>query len=78
MKIDWQPIETAPKDRPITVWPPTWSGYVTCAIWCENRYGRGRACGSYWRRFDAWTITQSRDCPPTHWAPIPEGPGSAE
>jgi hypothetical protein len=71
--IDWQPIETAPKDgTTVLVWPPTWAGCISCAKWSEDQYAnRPRP---FWSRFDSHRDSDSRSKPPTHWAPLPSGP----
>jgi hypothetical protein len=71
--IDWQPIETAPKDgTTILVWPPTWIGCISCAKWSEDQHAnRPRP---FWSRFDSHRDSDSRSKPPTHWAPLPAGP----
>lgn len=70
--IDWQPIETAPKDgSAVLVWPPTWRGVLSAARW-DSDYGKKP--NPYWRRIDAHAVMDSRNNPPTHWAPPPEGP----
>ena len=63
----WQPIETAPKDgTPVIVWPPTWTGVISCARWNNDQYAKKPK--PYWRRTDAnGRATESRDKPPTHW-----------
>lgn len=70
----WQPIETAPKDgRLVQVWPPTYTGTLSCARWNEDKYARKPR--PYWDRVDAFSTTTSRDRQPTHWMPIPAAPG---
>ena len=71
--MDWKPIETAPKDRAVCVWPPTWSGVVSCAMFDDKKYLKQP--NPYWKRFDAYDTAQSRKNPPTHWAEVPKGPG---
>lgn len=73
--MDWQPIETAPKDgSAIVVWPPTWRGVLSVARW-DSDYGKKSK--PYWRRVDAYAVMDSRSNPPTHWASIPAGPDAA-
>ncbi len=71
--IDWQPIETAPKDgTTVLVWPPTFTGVISCAKWNEDQYAtRPRP---FWSRLDSLNDADSRRKPPTHWAPLPAGP----
>lgn len=72
--LNWQPIETAPRDGTrILVWPPTWTGTLSVAAWDEDQYVKRPI--PYWRRIDAGNLVSvSRGRPPTHWAPIPSGP----
>jgi len=63
--MDWQPIETAPKDgrRVIAVQP---SGYVLILHFYDNHAG-----SAFWRNNAEqekpyWT--------PTHWMPLPAAP----
>ena len=72
--MEWQPIETAPKDGTrIMVWPPTWIGTASCARWNEDRHAKNPR--PYWSRIDDHgRITISREKQPTHWAPLPCGP----
>lgn len=69
----WQPIDTAPKDgSAIIVWPSTWKRVTSCAQWYDDRYAKTPR--PYWKRFDAVTVSNSRDNPPTHWMPVLDGP----
>jgi uncharacterized protein DUF551 len=70
--IDWQPIETAPRDGtnimlyyPLKEVNESWEGIVFCYWnkWENNWVWSGRA-----RR------TFSRGFQPTHWMPLPEPP----
>lgn len=67
--MQWQPIETAPKDgtRLLAYWPPVFGG--------DNA-----GCATTW-----WVVTSSglfgwespweyADREPTHWMPLPEPP----
>jgi len=74
---DWQPIETAPKDGTyVMVWPPTYSGAVSCAVWdWQTDHKRPRP---FWQRLDTDSAWTSRNHPPTHWMPVPEGPEEAK
>lgn len=72
--MNWQPIETAPKDGTyIIVWPPTYKGVCSCARWYDDAYAKKPR--PYWRRIDTHgSVLLSRENPPTHWMPIPNGP----
>lgn len=66
---DWQPIETAPKDRRILV--ITKRGAMYAAEWSKNPY----------TDHEAWLIAridnQNGDClitQATHWMPLPPPP----
>lgn len=58
--IDWQPIETAPKDG------------TTVLLWVPNARLSPVFAGE-WR--GAWRVGLFTVCNPTHWAPLnpPEG-----
>lgn len=63
--MNWQPIETAPKDRdtPILGWAKEWSSplvtwfdhHPKCLCWIAGGY-------------------MKKQYPPTHWMPLPEPP----
>lgn len=73
--MNWQPIETAPKDgTTVLVYPPLWDGR-TCsiAIYNEDKYNRNPR--PFWDRDDGMgKVTRSRETPPTHWMPLPAAP----
>ena len=64
--MEWQPIESAPKDGTIVmIYWPTMSihQYPTCAFNHGDEYG--------------WELVSNRDYGevfPTHWMPLPEPP----
>ena len=68
--MDWQPIETAPKDgtRILAYWPA--DSFYAHEMQCETWFGQslGRDC---WQSpyEDADDSTS-----PTHWMPLPEPP----
>lgn len=64
----WQPIATAPLDGTyVLVWPPTWTGVISCARWSLDEYAKRPR--PFWKRTDDMgRVTLSRDKPPTHWA----------
>lgn len=73
--MEWQPIETAPKDgTAILVFPPSSSAMqASIAKWDEDKYANKPI--PYWRRMDALgKKTFSRSLPPTHWMPLPPPP----
>ena len=53
----WQPIETAPQDRPIVVYAPARDGLQEMASICQ------------WHPDAGFCIDELRE--PTHWTPIP-------
>ena len=74
-EMEWQLIETAPKDgTAVLVFPPTWGGIsASIAAWEEDVYAKKPR--PYWKRFDALgRASLSRDKPPTHWMPLPPHP----
>lgn len=63
--MDWQPIETAPKDGTrILLHPPQFVADV--------------AAVGYWSKFGCWADRQAVDptWSPTHWMPMPASPQS--
>lgn len=74
-RVGWQPIELAPKDRPILLLRPTafeW-GRVTMGQWSDDKYGKKPK--PFWSG-ELWGvgITHSREWTPAMWMEIPEGP----
>lgn len=70
---EWQPIETAPKNVAILVYPSTWGDMIASpAKWDDDKYNRKPK--PYWSRRDSRRVSESRDNPPTHWMPLPEPP----
>lgn len=73
--MEWQPIETAPRDgTPVLVYPPTWgSKAASIAVWDRDEYAKEPR--PYWRRDDGLGKKYlSREKPPTHWMPLPLPP----
>lgn len=66
-KTEWQPIETAPKDRWVIVGRhghrPEMAIWEDASVWIEGWYCGGSRSDSYGPGFD-----------PTHWAPLTEPP----
>jgi hypothetical protein len=65
-RMEWQPIETAPKDGTQIIgfrWP------------CEdNRKAWPHMCSiAHWDGFN-WRWMNGHYLPPTHWMPLPEPP----
>lgn len=71
--MNWQPIETAPKDGTrilVTRFPATSKPPINIAWWSEKRLRRG--CYP-------WRITcKSLPYDPTHWMPLPQPPEKPE
>jgi hypothetical protein len=73
----WQPIETAPRDRPFLVWNGEWVQltYWTNAYTGDDGYQDGwfeDVSGDVPRVF--WHYEGLDDHRPTHWMPLPEPP----
>jgi hypothetical protein len=73
---DWQPIETAPKQKVILLWALT-----------DTDTGNWKMAAGYWMpgygdEPGEWTWDghrlKSYDAQPTHWMPLPEPPTSAD
>ena len=70
---EWQPIETAPKDRFILVAPGIYTGLLCgIAIWDDDDYEKNPR--PFWRRLEGPNARYSRSRQPTHWMSLPEPP----
>lgn len=73
---EWQPIETAPKDRRVIVVDA--DGRVEIAYWQENpRVWEDQPQGPCWTVFEPEDYFYAYHLiahPPTHWMPLPEPP----
>ncbi len=72
--MDWKPIESAPRDRPVLGFDPTYSGgFVYVIEWCPGQskeWYPGAMAGS-WREAGG---EQYERFEPTHWMPLPPPP----
>ena len=73
--MEWQPIETAPKDEVILLYRPD------AIKWAKVAPGKWEPQEHYTRPSPYWEIClhiggayESRKWPPTHWMPLPEPP----
>ena len=73
--MNWQPIETAPKDKRILLCYPC---RVVCGEWNDDRYARKPR--PYWGHdLDrVFGLINARTVPPTHWMLIPDFPNAPE
>lgn len=69
--MEWQPIETAPKDARIRVW--AW-GAERHARWNSDKYAKRPR--PYWD-FDGLSVSDSRAHQPQWWLPCAPPPTSA-
>lgn len=70
MEWEWQPIETAPKERGlILLWRPTTHWKVDLGCWRPNTIK-----AAHWGSWNAMPIYWCIQNPPTHWMPLPEPP----
>ena len=67
---DWRPIETAPKDRRILALV---DGRVVIVKWDDDRYSL-KPRPYWWQETLIRSRAAQRNCPPTHWLPLPEAP----
>jgi hypothetical protein len=68
LTMEWQPIETAPKDGTRLLGYDVESSDMAVVYWCEKpwtREWRLVVCGG-WAEDDEWE--------PTHWMPLPDPP----
>lgn len=70
--MEWQPIETAPKDKEILLFCP-FRGVVR-GSWRRDEYAKKPR--PYWThdRERLWGIRGTREDQPTHWQPLPKPP----
>jgi hypothetical protein len=74
--MQWQPIETAPKDGTVVLVAPGLGGR-SCSIAVFNRDQYARNSRPFWSRLDGFgMVSFSRSNPPTHWMPLPTPPGA--
>jgi len=70
--MDWQPIETAPKDGTRVL--------LYCAkASTQTKWRQGMQAVDYWRTrenagFEGWGKFNKSHFPATHWMPLPEPP----
>lgn len=77
--MDWQPIETAPKDGTrIFLFFPEWRHSVQPGHWLDSKEIR---YGKIYRESAQWIVEGSaffsiheRKLEPTHWMPLPDPP----
>ena len=67
VKMEWQPIETAPKDgAKILAYA---DGSMTVVYWLE--------CGDNWELAESGSWAESGEWEPTHWMPLPLPPAGS-
>lgn len=82
--MTWQPIETAPKDRSILLWPCGYaSTHLEIAFWdTQEEYSEWRrevvSLYEGWVRDDEDQMPIHAPIPITHWMPLPEPPQALE
>jgi len=74
--VDWQPIETAPKDGTrVLLWT---HDRVDIGCFDESKHYRNGKLAFHSARWVTSTSTATRcgadETPPTDWAPLPDGP----
>lgn len=76
-KMEWLPIESAPRDEKIMVYSERW-GIVAPAYWSEDKYARKPS--PYWTHYGEhlWGKRDARANQPTHWMPLPQPPAAPE
>lgn len=67
-KMDWQPIETAPKDGTKIL---VWNGYRRCLSYCDE-------FGWHRQNFIGEPLGAKDYEPETHWIPLPDPPANTE
>jgi hypothetical protein len=73
--MEWQPIETAPRDGMVLLFRPSayeW-GKVAPGRHNDDRHAiRPRPYWEMWLKIGG--VWESREWPPTHWMPLPQPP----
>jgi hypothetical protein len=67
--MEWQPIETAPKDAKTVIVYCAFSDLVNAAYWGGGLDEQHHEAW-YW----VWSDPPETDCHPTHWMPLPDPP----
>jgi hypothetical protein len=74
--MNWQPIDTAPKDCIVLLYRPTqrypWAVVAPGQFQCDQYAKRPRPFWESWLRIHI--KLDDRDYPPTHWMPLPAPP----
>jgi len=86
--MEWQPIETAPKDGTrVFLWLPKIEGVQhekriesawSCWNCWGNEYGNGPAYNVVWVQGKYSKEPKHEHIQPTHWMPLPEAPNATE
>jgi len=78
--MNWEPIETAPRDRPILLWWPRYTyeadddcGPVMAMGQWKNNPRTGK---SYFADTDELDDYGMSNNPPSHWMPLPDPPNT--
>ena len=69
----WLPIESAPKDQYILLFPSRWYN-VPCEVGKFDNDEYAKKPRPYWRRFGSHRVTDDRATQPTYWRPLPKPP----
>ena len=73
--MDWQPIETAPKNEVVMI--DLWAGgerHTDCG-WGKPTYGKEKCWVSIGSGYDCNGPVDEKVYNVTHWMPLPEPPG---
>lgn len=72
---EWQPIETAPRDKNEQILLGIkGSRWVAAASWEEVERGRWAWSSGHWKDERGLTVYMALKDAPTHWQPLPEPP----
>jgi hypothetical protein len=71
--MDWQPIETAPKDGTNVLLYATWMDISVGKFYRDERW-RLTADGFLAKESEGDTYTEYFEVAPTHWMPLPPKP----
>ena len=77
--MDWQPIETAPKDVAVLLYRPDAYQWARIAVgqWNDDHFAK-RPCPFWGMRPQDTTKRAARAWEPTHWMPLPNPPNEPD
>lgn len=73
--MNWQPIDTAPKDRWVLLYRPTAKSWAKVTIGAYNDQRHHKNPKPFWEiKMNIGGVLDSREWEPTHWMELPDPP----